>query len=372
MEIEMNGLRNIVKACQAQAVHRLIYVTSLGVAPDALNTWVRERWKTEQFLLDSGLDVTVIRPGQIVGVGGRGFDMMVSQAKKPVSMNLFGGGRQKMRNIAVDDLVYYLVGVLNDPRAYGQRYDVGCDDLLTNNRMIDITAELLGRKHPFKLDIPRTLLRALAPFIERGRQVAERCNQRRSRWRWNRPGRRPHADTQNPTSTASALSSSGGTGVDFEKLICADGVVRSGSHSRCPQRGQYAIIPKGNSPNANTRRIIDRISDSRQHRFLRGLTGSVGIGAWPAFGRFCRPGSLDRLCIKRIREIPSSWGRRGADNDAPRRLSGGHSSPAGAYRRPIQAHAGRVKRLVKEQHPSFSYTGQMSHLQNYFILANAA
>ena len=167
MEIEMNGLQNIVKACQERGVKRLIYVTSLGIAPDASNTWVRERWKTEQFLLHSGLDVTVIRPGQIVGVGGRGFDMMVSQAKKPVSMNLFGSGRQKMRNIAVDDLVYYLVGVLNDPRTFGQTYDVGCDDLLTNNQMIDLTAEILGRRHPLKLDVPRSLLRALAPFIER-------------------------------------------------------------------------------------------------------------------------------------------------------------------------------------------------------------
>ncbi len=167
MEIEMNGLQNIVKACQARGVRRLIYITSLGIAPDASNTWVRERWKTEQFVLGSGLDVTVIRPGQIVGVGGRGFDMMVSQAKRPVSMNFFGGGQQKMRNIAVDDLVYYLVGVLNDPRAYGQCYDVGCDDLLTNNQMIDITAELLGRHHPLKVDVPRALLRWLAPLIER-------------------------------------------------------------------------------------------------------------------------------------------------------------------------------------------------------------
>ncbi len=167
MEIEMNGLQNIVKACQECGVKRLIYVTSLGIAPDASNTWVRERWKTEQFLLHSGLDVTVIRPGQIVGVGGRGFDMMVSQAKKPVSMNLFGSGSQKMRNIAVDDLVYYLVGVFNDPRTFGQCYDVGCDDLLTNNQMIDVTAEILGRRHPLKLDVPRSLLRALAPLIER-------------------------------------------------------------------------------------------------------------------------------------------------------------------------------------------------------------
>ncbi len=166
MEVEMKGLQNIVTACRTHGTRRLIYVTFLGMVPDAPSAWVRERWKTEQFLLNSGLDVTVIRPGQIVGTGGRGFDMMMTQARKSVAM-VIGNGRQKWRNIALDDLVYYLVGVLNESRAYGNPYDVGCDDILTNDQMIDVAAEVLGRRHPRKLHISQTLLGALAPLIER-------------------------------------------------------------------------------------------------------------------------------------------------------------------------------------------------------------
>lgn len=165
MDVEMKGLENIVAACRTRGVRRLLYVTFLGTAPDSQSTWIRERWRAEQFLLQSGLDVTVIQPGQIVGVGGQGFNMMVSQASRPVALML-GSGRQKWRNIAVDDLVYYLVGVLGDPRAYGQIYEVGCDDVLTNDQMIDIAAEVLGRHHPTKLHFPPTLLGALAPVIE--------------------------------------------------------------------------------------------------------------------------------------------------------------------------------------------------------------
>lgn len=77
MDVEMNGLHNIVKACLMHGVGRLIYVTSLGIAPDAPSTWLRERWHTEQYLLKSGLDVTVIRPGLIVGLGGHAFDIML-------------------------------------------------------------------------------------------------------------------------------------------------------------------------------------------------------------------------------------------------------------------------------------------------------
>ena len=166
MDVELNGLRNIVAACQTHGVRRLIYLTSLGTGPKTRSEWTRERWKAEQFLLQSGLDVTVIQPGQIVGVGGTGFDMMVSGAKKSVTLML-ANGKQKWRNIAVDDLVYYLVGVLNDSRSFGQCYEVGCDNILSNDQMVDVAAEVLGRPHPRKIHVPRRLLRSLAPLIER-------------------------------------------------------------------------------------------------------------------------------------------------------------------------------------------------------------
>ena len=171
MEVEMKGLQNIVAACRTHGAQRLIYVTSLGIAPDAPSAWLRERWKTEQFLLNSGLDVTVIRPGLIVGVGGRGFDMKVSQAKRRVSINLLGAAHLKMRSIAIEDLVYYLVGVLNDPRAYGRCYDVGSDDILTNNQTLDITAEVMGRRPPLKINVPQAFLSSLAPLIERAARL---------------------------------------------------------------------------------------------------------------------------------------------------------------------------------------------------------
>jgi len=44
---------------------------------------------------------------------------------------------------------------------------VGCDEILTTDQMIDIAAEVLGRPHPIKMHVPRALLGALAPLIER-------------------------------------------------------------------------------------------------------------------------------------------------------------------------------------------------------------
>ena len=165
VEVELTGLRNIVDACRVQGVRRLIFITSLGITADAASEWLRGRWQAEQLLLRSGLDVTIIRPGMIVGVGGRGFGMVASQAGQRVAMQM--GRPQKMRTIAIDDLVYYLVGVLDNAQAGGQVYDVGNDDVLTNSQMIDVTAAILGRRPPLRLPIPAGVLGLFGPLLER-------------------------------------------------------------------------------------------------------------------------------------------------------------------------------------------------------------
>ena len=166
MDIEMQGLQHIVEACQRHQVHRLIYVTSLGISAQSKDAWTQGRWKTQQYLLTSGLDVTVIQPGMIVGIGGQGFNMVLANAQKSLAF-VVGNGRNKLRSIAIDDLIYDLIGVLNKPKAYGQCYEVGSDDVLTSDQLIDAAAEVVGHRHPKKIHISLALLRLAAPLIER-------------------------------------------------------------------------------------------------------------------------------------------------------------------------------------------------------------
>jgi len=172
MDIEIEGLKNVVDGCKAAGVKRLIYLTSLGISPDSTNTWTRERWKAEQFLFQSRLNVTTIRPGQIVGKGGHGFDGMIAQAKRRLAV-VIGSGSQLWRNIALDDLLYYMIGVLDDARTYGQSYEVGCDDILSYNQMIDVAADVLGKQHPLKVTLPTTLILMLAPLVERSGRLSK-------------------------------------------------------------------------------------------------------------------------------------------------------------------------------------------------------
>ena len=166
MDIEMNALRNIVEGCKMHNVRRLIYVTAIGIAADAKDAWNSGRWKTQQYLLNSGLNVTVIQPGMIVGIDGQGFNMVLANAKKSIAI-VIGSGRNKFRTIAIDDLVYNLIGVLNEPGASGKCYEVGSDDVFTADQLIDEAADVLNNPHPKKIHISLGLLRFIAPIIER-------------------------------------------------------------------------------------------------------------------------------------------------------------------------------------------------------------
>jgi nucleoside-diphosphate-sugar epimerase len=165
MDIEMKGLQNIVEGCQLHHVRRLIYVTSLGISADTKDAWTQGRWKIQQYLLNTGLDVTVIQPGMIVGIGGQGFNMVRANAQKNRSFVL-GNGRNKFRCIAIDDLVYDLIGVLDKPNACGQVYEVGSDDILSMDQLIDAAADVAGHRRPAKVHIPLSLVRFAAPLIQ--------------------------------------------------------------------------------------------------------------------------------------------------------------------------------------------------------------
>ncbi|MHB8958117.1 MAG: SDR family oxidoreductase [Candidatus Limnocylindrales bacterium] len=164
-EAELRGLAEVAAACRRSGVPRLVAVGLIGARADAPNAWVRARAEGEALLFASGLEVTVIRPGLVVGRGGVGFDGLVAAAGRRVAV-VRGPGRQLWRPIALDDLIAYLVGVLDEPASYGRALDVGTDELASYDDLLDETAEVLGRRRPRKLHLPLAALRPVAGLLE--------------------------------------------------------------------------------------------------------------------------------------------------------------------------------------------------------------
>jgi uncharacterized protein YbjT (DUF2867 family) len=168
--MEAAGAGNIIDACRAKDVSRLLYVTSIGVASDARSSWLRGRARVEELLFTSALDVTVLRPGMIVGHGGDGFGMVERGARRRAAV-LLSSPRQRFRTVAVDDLARQLVALLDNPRSFGAALRCRQRHVLTIDEMLDLAAEHLGRPHPAKVHLPRSVIARIAPAIERAARM---------------------------------------------------------------------------------------------------------------------------------------------------------------------------------------------------------
>lgn len=168
---EARAVEAIVAAARRAGVTRLLTVGLIGASPDAPNAWVRARARHEAMLLASGLDVTVLRPGLIAGVGSAGFDGLVAAAGRRVAV-IRGNGRQRWSYVALGDLVEDLVVALDDRRTFGRALDVGSDESPTYRELVARTAAVLGRPAPRVLSIPLWTLRLVAPVLEVGGGLA--------------------------------------------------------------------------------------------------------------------------------------------------------------------------------------------------------
>ncbi len=98
----VEGTRALVAAARAAGVRRIVFVSSVAAAPDAPNAYGRTKAAAEALLGPTDL---VVRPGTILARGGGGiFGLMRDLMAKVHVVPLFGGGRQPLQTVHVDDV----------------------------------------------------------------------------------------------------------------------------------------------------------------------------------------------------------------------------------------------------------------------------
>lgn len=116
----VEGTRRLIEAARRAGVGRTIFVSSVAAAPDAPNHYARSKAAVEA-LVDPTRDL-VVRPGTILAKGGGGiFGLMRDLMRTVHVVPLFGGGRQPLQTVHVDDVTEAiaraiergLVGALN-------------------------------------------------------------------------------------------------------------------------------------------------------------------------------------------------------------------------------------------------------------------
>jgi len=101
--VNEDGTRAVLEASRRAGHRRFVFVSSLTAHPDAPSYYARSKHALEG-LLDPRRDLAV-RPGLILAREGHGlFQQMQAAARGARVLPLFGGGRQPLQTVHIDDL----------------------------------------------------------------------------------------------------------------------------------------------------------------------------------------------------------------------------------------------------------------------------
>ncbi len=133
------------KAAAAAGVGQVVYLGGLGSDDDELSQHLRSRRQVEGLLGAAGVPVTVLRAGIIVGAGGISWEMTRQLVYHLPAMVTPRWVATRTQPIAIDDVVRYLVGVLDQSDALGRVFEIGGPEVLQYSTMLKRVARIAGR-----------------------------------------------------------------------------------------------------------------------------------------------------------------------------------------------------------------------------------
>ena len=162
---DADGARSFAEAASSAGVGRIVYLGGLGQDGDGLSRHLRSRRQVEELLGGTGVPVTVLRAGIVVGHGGVSWELTRQLVAHLPVMVTPRWVRTRTQPVAVSDVVRYLVGILEAPEAEGRVFEVGGPEVLTYLEMLTRLAEIQNRHLvvvPVPLLTPRLSSRWLA------------------------------------------------------------------------------------------------------------------------------------------------------------------------------------------------------------------
>ena len=145
-ERDADAARSFARAAAEAGVRRIVYLGGLGDDADDLSAHLRSRRQVERLLGETGVPVTVLRAGIVIGHGGVSWEMTRQLVAHLPAMVTPRWVHTRTQPIAVADVVRYLVGVLEAPEAEGRVFEVGGPEVLEYLEMLTRVAEIQGRR----------------------------------------------------------------------------------------------------------------------------------------------------------------------------------------------------------------------------------
>jgi uncharacterized protein YbjT (DUF2867 family) len=142
-------------AVAAAGVGHLIYLGGLGDDDDPeLSPHLRSRHEVGRILADGPVPTTELRAAVIIGSGSASFEMLRSLVEVLPVMVTPRWVHTRCQPIAIRDVLFYLVAVLDRRPADSEILDIGGPDVLTYREMMHRYADVAGLRRRVFIPIP--------------------------------------------------------------------------------------------------------------------------------------------------------------------------------------------------------------------------
>lgn len=143
--LEETSANNFIKLVKQTSVKQIIYLGGI-TNEEKLSKHLASRKRVEEILAASGIPLTSIKAGIIVGSGSASFEIIRDLVEKLPVMITPKWLNTKHQPIAIRNILEYLTGVLLRPETFNKSYDVGGPDILSYKEMLLQLAEVRGLK----------------------------------------------------------------------------------------------------------------------------------------------------------------------------------------------------------------------------------
>ncbi len=190
----IDATSNLVEACRAARVGRLLHVSSIAVYGHPpkkeritedeprgqrlrfLDHYCRAKMRAEDLVWESGLDVRVVRPSWIYGPRDRNGLPRLANALRGRWVKVQGRGDNLLNIVYAGDVADGAIQAANKPAACGQAYHLCSDGELTQQQFLDMLTDALG--------LPRVERHVSALYAYLGGLLGDVIARL---FRWNRP-----------------------------------------------------------------------------------------------------------------------------------------------------------------------------------------
>ena len=144
-ELEVTSANNFIRLLMGTRIQQIIYLGGITNDP-RLSKHLSSRKHVDEILRSSGISVTTLKAGIIVGSGSSSFEIIRDLVERLPLMITPRWLNTKIQPIGIKNVLEYLTGVLLKADTFDQSYDIGGAEILTYKDLLLQFAETRGLK----------------------------------------------------------------------------------------------------------------------------------------------------------------------------------------------------------------------------------